>query len=252
MLRDPDNPDRLKISSSTCHDRFCVPCADTRSAKMGRRIRDKVADDRISFLTLTLADNDVPLSELMDKLLSSFRKLRQWRFWKSRVAGGVAFLEVKWNEERQRWHPHLHAIIDAAYIEQKALSDRWLKITRTSFIVHIKRPRDAETAIRYVTKYGSKPLDHSFVNNAQRLDEAIDALKGRHLCTVFGDWRGWCLTDDDEHQTWEPIDTLSRLIAREASGDGEAAAILERLRCMTHKATTSCPQNKSPPPTAPS
>ena len=218
---------------------------------MGRRIRDKVPAHGISFLTLTLADNDVGLSELIDKLLSSFRKLRQWRFWKSRVVGGVAFLEIKWNDAKQRWHPHLHAIMDSAYIEHQMLSDRWLKITETSFIIHIKRPKNAETVIRYVTKYGSKALDHSFVNDDARLDEAIAALKGRHLCTAFGDWRGWCLTDDDEHQAWEPIDTLSRLIARAASGDHGAAAILEKLRCMIPMATTNDPQNKSPPDTVP-
>lgn len=218
---------------------------------MGRRLRDRLKKCEISFLTLTLADNDKPLSELIDKLLSSFRKLRQWPTWKRRVTGGVAFLEVKWNDAKQRWHPHLHAIIDAAYIEQKALSDRWLKITHTSFIVHIKRPRENETVIRYVTKYGSKPLDHSFVNDDQRLDEAIASLKSRHLCTVFGEWRDWRLTDDDDQQAWEPIDTLSRLIAREAGGDREAAAILEKLRCTILRETTSAPQNKSPPATVP-
>ena len=218
---------------------------------MGRRIRDKVGNDNISFLTLTLADADKPLSELIDKLLASFRKLRQWPTWKRRVVGGVAFLEIKWSDAKQRWHPHIHAIMDSAYIPQADIADRWKLITATSFIVHIKRPRNAETVIRYVTKYGSKPLNQSFVNNAERLDEAIAALKGRHLCTAFGDWRGWCLTDDDEHQTWEPIDTLSRLIAREASGDHEAAAILEQLRCMIPMATTNDPQNKSPPDTVP-
>ncbi len=218
---------------------------------MGRRIRDRIKKCEITFLTLTLADNDVGLSALIDKLIASFRRLRQWPTWKRRVAGGVAFLEIKWSDAKQRWHPHIHAIIDAAYIPQSDLSNRWLKITGTSFIVHIKRPRDSETVIRYVTKYGSKPLDHSFVNDNDRLDEAIGALKSRHLCSVFGEWRDWRLTDDDEHEQWEPIDTLSRIIARATNGDAEAAAILEQLRCTIPNKTTSFPPNKSPPTPAP-
>ena len=251
VMRDPENHSRLKICSSTCHDRFCIPCADSRSAKIGRRLRERVGADRISFLTLTLADNDVGLSGLIDKLLGSFRKLRTDKIWKRDVDGGVAFLEIKWNAKSSRWHPHLHVIMACGYLPQTWLSATWLRVTGTSFIVDIRRPTDAENVIRYITKYGSKPLDHSFVNDDDRLDEALEALHGRHLAIVFGDWRDWCLTDDDEHEQWEPIDTLSRLIARASSGDVEALSIMERLQCTILKVTTSEQQNKSPPGTVP-
>ena len=247
VLRDPENAKRLRIASATCKDRFCVPCADTRSAKIGRRIRDKVAASQITFLTLTLADSQLSLAEGLDKLIGSFRSLRQWPLWKATVAGGVAFIEIKWNEAKRRWHPHFHVIMSADYLPQKALADRWHAITGTSFIVHIKRPKNTETVIRYVTKYGSKPLDQSFVTDTDRLDEAIAALKGRHLATAFGSWRGWCLTDDDEHEKWLPVDTLSSLIRREARGDPEAIKIMEQLRCTIPMATTAEPEARAPP-----
>lgn len=252
VLRDPENAERLRIASTTCKDRFCVPCADTRSHRIGRRIREKINGGRISFLTLTLADNDQTLSGLIDKLIRSFRSLRQWPLWRSAVSGGVAFIEVKWNEPNHRWHPHLHVIMAADYLAQDAISDRWRAITATSFIVWIQRPKDSERVIRYVTKYGSKPLNQSFVSNPARLDEAIASLKGRHLATAFGDWRQWCLLDDDEHEKWLPVDTLSSIIRRAKRGDPEALKIMELLRCSTRSTITPEPAQRAPPaPVAP-
>lgn len=247
VLRDPENAERLRIASSTCKDRFCVPCADTRSARIGRRIREKIDAAQISFLTLTLADNNLPLTDLLDKLIRCFRSLRQWSLWQAKVSGGVAFIEIKWNDKKQRWHPHFHIIMLSDYLPQKALSDRWHAITGTSFIVHIKRPKNSETVVRYVTKYGSKPLDHSFVNDSDRLDEAIASLKGRHLATAFGDWRGWCLTDDDDHESWLPVDTLSSILRRATRGDPEALKIMELLRCTVPMETAVPTQVRAPP-----
>lgn len=252
VLRSCEPPHRLKIASGNCHDRFCVPCADDRSGRLGRRIRDKVPAAGITFLTLTLADAEPSLSELIDKLIKSFRRLRSWSLWKDRVDGGVSFIEIKWNAEKRRWHPHIHAIMEATYIPHGSVSAEWKRITGTSFIVHIKRPPSAETVIRYVTKYGSKPLDMSFVNDPDRLDEAIASLKGRHLCTAFGSWRGWLLTDDDGAEQWEPIDTLVHLIRRERRGDGEAHAIMEQLRCMKTPSTSKTTKSRAPPEPSPS
>lgn len=233
VLRDPKTPGAYRIACTTCKDRFCVPCADSRSHRIGRRLRAHVDDNAISFLTLTLRDSDVPLTELLDKILRSFRRLRQWSIWKRDVAGGVAFLELKFNADKQRWHPHLHVIMEAGYIPQSALADRWLEITKTSFHVDIRRATTADEAIRYVTKYGSKPLNQSFVADDDRLDEAIDALKGRHLAIVFASWRGWCLSDDDEYEKWPVVASLSALIARGRRGDPDALTILEFLQCTT-------------------
>lgn len=247
VLREKTKDGRLKIASCTCKDRFCVPCSDTRSAQLGNRIRDRVPEAGISFLTLTLADADKPLGELIDKIYKSFRRLRTWRLWKDRVKGGVAFLETKWNPALQRWHPHLHVIMEAAFLPQAEISDRWHRVTETSFIVHIKRPPSIEQVIRYVTKYGSKPLDQSFVADDERLDEALVAMRGRHLCLVFGSWRDWALTAVDDQTEWQPIDTLASLLRREARGDPDATAIMEQLRCQTKRPLDPPELPRAPP-----
>lgn len=247
VLESQDDDKRLKIASATCKDRFCVPCADTRSARIGNRIRAKIPPAGISFLTLTLADADLDLSHLIDKLLRSFRQLRAWRRWRETVAGGVAFLEIKWSEKKQRWHPHIHALIEAGYLPQDQISDQWKRITGGSFIVDIRRPHVAESAIHYVTKYGSKALDQSFVSNPDRLDEALQALKGRHLCLAFGAWRAWALIEDDERQEWKTIDSLTSLLDREARGDPQAIKIMEQLRCQYARPIPTLTRERSPP-----
>lgn len=251
VLRSVDEPDHLKIASATCKDRFCVPCADTRSVGIANRIRDRVPQDGISFLTLTLADADLSLTDLLDKIIKSFRKLRTWNQWRNRVKGGVAFLETKWNPAKRRWHPHLHVIMEADFLPQAEISAKWKAITKTSFIVHIKRPDNIETVIRYVTKYGSKPLDQSFVADADRLDEAIVAMRGRHLCLVFGSWRDWALTETDDATEWQAIDTLASLLRREARGDPDATAIMEQLRCQTKRPLEQPLLPRGPPPNKP-
>lgn len=247
VLRSPDPPETFKIVSAKCKDRFCVPCSADRSTRLARRLRERIADMAVSFVTLTLADNNMPLEGLLDKLIASFRKLRQTDLWKRDVRGGVAFIELKWNPKKQRWHPHIHIIMDADHIPQRWLSDSWLAITHTSFRVDIRRADDNDHAIRYLCKYGAKPLHDGFVDDPDRLLEAITTLKGRHLCTVFGDWRDWRLTDDDEHEQWDRVDSLASLLRREARGDPEAQRIMEALRCTTHKTTTPATTPRAPP-----
>jgi hypothetical protein len=247
VLTSPEPPERFKVVSSTCKDRFCLPCAASRSNRIARRLRDRIDGQGVSFLTLTLRDNDQPLAGLLDKLIASFRVLRQDNRWKITVAGGVSFIELKFNAEKQRWHPHVHAIMEAAWIDRNYLSKRWLEITGTSWRVDIKRAENTDHVIRYLCQYGAKPLHHGFIDDPDRLDEAIATLKGRHLCTVFGRWRDWRLTDHDQHEQWERIDTLRNLIRRERRGDPEATAIMEQLRCHNSTRTEHVNGERAPP-----
>lgn len=248
VLVSPDPPERFKVVCSTCKDRFCLPCAASRSGRIARRLRERIDGQGVSFLTLTLRDNDVPLAQLLDKLIASFRVLRQDPRWKLAVAGGVSFIELKFNAKKQRWHPHVHAIMEAAWIDRSYLSKRWLEITGTSWRVDIKRAENTQHVIRYLCQYGAKPLHHGFIDDPERLDEAIATLKGRHLCTVFGRWRDWQLTEHDEHEQWERIDTLRNLIRRERRGDPEATAIMEQIRCHNSMQRHDANGERAPPP----
>jgi len=187
-----------------------------------------------SFITLTLCGKGEPLADLIDRLYKHFRTLRLHPTWDEKVRGGAAFLEVKWSDKAQRWHPHLHIIADADYIPKGELSTVWRTITHDSFIVDIQRVKNPEITGRYVTKYASKPLNTSFANSPALLDEAIKALKGRRLCLTFGTWYGTPLTtaEDDELDLADKNDfhclyPLEDLLRRATNGERDALNVVK-------------------------
>jgi len=251
VVRHPTDRGRLKIMASFCHDRFCKPCATHRSRLIVANLRRYLTTRQYRFITLTLWSTDHPLKELVDKLYASFRKLRATKLWKRSIGGGAAFLEIKWSEQKQRWHPHLHIICQGMYIESGFLSQEWLRITGDSSIVDVRSAGDLDRVTSYVAKYASKPLSNTFLNRPNQLDEAIRALTGRRLVCTFGVWRGWPLlacTDDTE---WEPVAPLQEVREKAAQGSPWARAILNYLwrkrPCTTPNAQTRAPPPDDPP-----
>lgn len=231
-----------RLKASCCHDRLCTPCAAVRSWKLQLALRQVMAGKRMTFITLTLAGKNESLAEKIDRLYKSFRALRNHPLWSERIRGGAAFLEVKHSAKAERWHPHLHIMADAGYIDQGELSTVWRTITRDSFIVDIRRVKDEGQAASYVTKYASKPLNTSFSNDPILLDEAVEALKGRRLCFAFGDWYGNALDIDSDSlldegeendNSWENFMPLDMLIEQCNSGDRESMSILRAAGAET-------------------
>lgn len=229
ILRNVEDPTIYRVAGSCCHDRFCLPCANERSHAIALNVLDVVKKRTLRFLTLTVKSDAEPLSDLLDKLHNSFQKLRRTKLWKKCVDGGVAFLEINWSEQRQRWHPHFHILIEGRYLPYAQLKSLWLSITGDSFVIEIRIVRDAPTAARYVTKYASKPFNKTFLHKPRRLDEAIVALKGRKLLVTFGTWRGITLARTPTPGAWENIGSLERYIQNAAAGDPHAKAILSAL-----------------------
>jgi len=218
------------MHGSYCHDRFCLPCAQARSRTVAANLHAALQNGNFRLLTLTLHSTTEPLADLIKKLYVSFRKLRRLPWWTDRVTGGAAFLEVKWNDDKQRWHPHLHCILDGRYLSPGELVAHWWNITGDSYIVDIRAIRDKDEATRYVSKYASKPMRNSFINRPDRLDEAIVALHGRRLILTFGTWSKLRLTEATHTTTWYPIAPLTEIITAAANGSIKATQILDALR----------------------
>lgn len=230
VVRHPTERGRLKIVASFCHDRFCKPCALTRSRLVVANLRGYLVPKTYRFLTLTLRSDKETLTELIDKLYRCFRRLRSGPLCKGRLRGGIAFLEVQWMHDTQRWHPHLHVICEGTYLPKEQLKAEWLRITGDSYVVDIRSAGDLNVVTGYVTKYASKPMTRSFFMDAARLDEAIRALSGRRMFTTFGTWRGWPLLKCTDTTEWEPVAPLSEIRSRAANGDTWAIAIFNHLR----------------------
>jgi hypothetical protein len=225
-----EEPDMYTLGGSTCHDRFCLPCARERSRVIATNVKDKLESERARFLTLTLKSSTESLAELLAKLSTDFASLRRTKLWRNKVTGGVAFIEVKWLERTERWHVHLHCLIQGRYVPHHELSQTWLRITRTSHIIDITIASDNAHVTHYITKYASKPLDQTVVHEPDRLAEAVLAMKGKRLCMTFGSWRGYKLTEPPESGTWVQLGTLDEMITRAGAGEPTAIEALEALR----------------------
>lgn len=185
-----------------------MPCARDRSSVIRQNLKRLLPKSRLRFLTLTLRSEGQPLTDLLDKLLKSFKRLRSRAFWRERVTAGLAVLEVKYIPETKRWHPHLHVLLAGKYLPQPMIKQAWLEITGDSYIVHIVPVNNKNAQIRYVTKYVTKPLDSIVVGQPALLAEAVDALHGRKLLHTFGAWARWKLLEPLTDKSWQHIGHL--------------------------------------------
>lgn len=247
VLQSRDDPTKYRVAGSSCHQRFCLPCANERSRAIAINVLDRLGRQRARFLTLTIRSTTETLAELLDKLTSSFARLRRRALWRKRVTGGVSFIELKWIDPLQRWNVHLHAVIQGRYIEQGHLSKAWKQITGDSIIVDIRAIKDNRTVTRYVTKYACKPLHSSVLHDDCRLREAMTALKGRRLATTFGDWRGVLLTPKPNEEAWTNLGSLESMIRQAESGDTTALAICQSLSVTIVPIVTTSAGPRAPP-----
>lgn len=230
VLQSTSDPGKYLIGGSTCHDRFCLPCGRERSRRIASNVINKLETNQARFLTLTVRSENEPLSVLMDKLTNGFTALRRTKLWTSKVTGGVAFIEIKWYKDRQRWHPHFHILVQGKYLPKAELSKLWLRITGDSSIIDIRFVKDNAHVTHYVAKYATKPMDHTVIHEPVQLREAILALKGKRLCMTFGAWQGYALTAALDGDSWVNLGLLSEVVKAATEGDPVANEALEALR----------------------
>ena len=253
VFRHVTDPNRYQVRSEKCRDRWCVPCARERARALAATLADFVAERQTRFITLTLKSSTEPLIQLVDKLLDSFRKLRRNTIWKASQHGGAAFLEVKWNPQTNRWHPHLHVISQGRYIPQWKLRNAWYAITGDSFIVDVRLVKSRPDLCSYVTKYVASPVSHSVTNSHELLCEAMRALHGRRTATTFGTWRGLKLIHKPDVDEWVYLASWADLHDRACNNPWGAerkilAAIAARPAAKPWKTAAECVEEPRPPP----
>jgi hypothetical protein len=195
---------------------------------------------------LTLRSTDAPLRDELDRLYNAFKRLRSSRWWKGLVLGGVAFLELTYNDKRRQWHPHLHLIVQGRYVPHADLSREWHKRTGDSFIVDVRAVRSNDEVTSYVTKYVSKTAVPDTHLADRLLDEWCEALESRKLCLCWGSFRAFRLLQRKPSDgSWETIGSLHGMLDRIDAGDDYTYALLERafpqLTAAYFGARASCP-----------
>jgi len=205
-----------------CGHRLCPVCMRRRSAKLSNRLEKVISGgffkwkekingekvEKIEFIRMknpkhiVLTLKNVPkLSEFCYKrLIGYFEKLRHRKIFDNCI-GGFRSIETTYNDKEKNWHVHLHAVVDIPYIPQRELSNAWKDITG-SYIVHIKQiggnGQSAMEASKEIAKYVAKPGE--FMNDANLINEYLDAVKGLRLVSTFGYYYGKELIEDDENR----------------------------------------------------
>ena len=252
VLRRIDDPTVVRVAGSACHDRWCLPCARDRARTIAANLIDYTAGQTLRMLTLTLKHSDTPLAQQLERLHHSFTRLRRTGEWNKRVNGGAVMLEVRYDEQTSEWHPHLHCIIEGTYFPHRILKKLWHKITGDSYIVDIRPVRGEAEVFRYVSKYVSKPWTGALIRDYAMLEELIQALHSRRLCTTYGNWRGFSLTEMPPGDAWENIGSLDEWLRKAKAGDTEAIELLSHLDSQAVNtavlALPEQPSNRGPPP----
>lgn len=214
------------VQVSRCKQRACPECDRIRSRILCHTVEARAAlYQHPKFLTLTLRWGNRSLREQIQFLLRCFNRLRRHAVWKQCVRAGMYAVEITRNRRLGSWHVHVHAVLDAKFIAQSWLSDRWREITGGSYIVDIRKAGPG--AGKYLSKYVSKGSGVELEPWEEwPYREEIAALR---LVGAFGDERAINETEDTTNGKAQPIAPLSVIVERARAGDAQALWTLAKL-----------------------
>ena len=184
-MQSKEHPKKLK-SGYFCRHRLCVNCQWRKSMRQYHTSKELALEAlrrhptlRFVFLTLTVPNVALRgLSDVIDGLFESWRRLIQRKEVKSVVKGYLRALEVTYNHERDDWHPHIHAVLvvpsyyftTSSYITQERWLELWQQATRMPQITQVdirkiktrkKGVDPLEVGFAEACKYGVKPWSTS-------------------------------------------------------------------------------------------
>jgi len=208
----------------SCSKRICPLCARRHTKdwfwkyapkilKYAKENRDYVPVHII--LTLESKKAELLGSEII-RLQESWLKLRRRVFWKDSFTGAVSSIEVSWNKETGKPHPHIHILaFRQAWVTQEALSSEWNSISGACVVwiamayskknnlkignkwTSIDKDKGLIDAIIEASKYCVKSEDLSALTGKE-LAEFIVAVRGRNLKDVLGGLRGLEVSPEEE------------------------------------------------------
>jgi hypothetical protein len=170
---DLHNPKYVTVCS--CNDFLrCGVCRRKRLKRTQKRVRDymvamdmdKPKHHTMKFLTLTYKREGISFEMARKSLLHSFTKLRKRKNWNKKVSYYFATLEVV------EGNVHLHIVLTSSFWNQRELSDEWLKVTGTSFIVDIRKVTSIESATKELAKYIAKDVSEDVLEEVAEFRDA--------------------------------------------------------------------------------
>lgn len=208
----------LKLTNANfCKVRLCPMCSWRRSLKIfGQvsRVMDHVEENynyKYIFLTLTVKNcYGADLGDTLYLMTKAFNKMNQRKAFKQVVKGYFRSLEITYNKEEDKYHPHFHMILavndsyftdSRYYLSQKDWTNLWkdcLKIDYTP-IVDVRRIREDNNkgfgkAVAETAKYTVKAEDFLIRDEKGNIQEnltdevvqTLDYALHRKRLTAFG------------------------------------------------------------------
>lgn len=185
-------------SMGACRDRVCPTCSRQRSLDVVERISNCIEPWRdLRLVTLTLDHRGEALPAMLNRLVSSYRRLRQSSGWKASIAGAIATIEVTRNSETGEWHAHMHVLTHGKYYPHSTLRESWRLASDGATIVHIERVNAHKAGASYIAKYVSKPAQIA-TWRPETVRAWADGMRGRRLLIATGDAHGKCVMAEKE------------------------------------------------------
>ncbi len=176
----------VSVVSSSCRLRWCPICSRAKAVHIAEGVTEWLeTHKRPKLLTLTLKHSSDSLDKQVTRLYACFRTLRKQKYYRDNIHGGIWFFQVKWIEQSQSWHPHLHCLLDSEYLPHAVLKRTWKAITGDSDVVDIRVIRSPKHAAEYVARYAARPALLADLPYNKRI-EIMDSLHSRRLCGKWG------------------------------------------------------------------
>jgi hypothetical protein len=118
----------------------------------------------------------------VDELRKMFGQLRRRKFCRNWQGG---FYRIQCTNDGNGWHLHIHALVEARWIDADELKNQWLSVTRGfGYIVKVRDCRSGDY-LRVVTQYVAKGSELA-AWQPEEIATFVRAFTGRRTFGVFG------------------------------------------------------------------
>ena len=200
-----DGDEQIKMRCN--QDRLCQNCA---RAKSSQRIEDfkgdltTLADDKgLYFVTLTAPTcKERELRATIDRRIKAFARVKNnMRVNHNIKLNGLRKLEVTYNQDKDRYHPHFHFLIQGE-AEAYLLRDLWLNqfsdaSIKAQDIREIKVSIDDASNLIEVFKYATKGVVKDTIS-AHAEYHILRAIDRRRIFQTFGELKKTRITEMSE------------------------------------------------------
>jgi len=226
--------------SNHCDRRYCPVCQPRLARKRRAELEWWCARlPHAKHVVLTVRNSETISAERIRWLKACFGRLRRRKLAKA-WQGGVYSIEV--TNEGRGWHIHLHALLEAPWIDPHDLAREWAQIVGQDFAIVAVRGGSGKKYVSEVLKYAAKGSEVASWS-PEDIAAFADAIQSVRLFGVFGSAYGkreeWkqameelsereqglvCVCGSTDFRTWENLDYLAAMRLYHAP-PGEAARI---------------------------